>query len=277
MTTIAAPPWDDTRTAVGKEAARLSALLRTASHPDAIALGQWSVAELATHVAQALETITRFVKNPSPALVADIWSLGDKTMSMVAEDPVRDLKALADRIDAGAAALLEAVGPECVDATRPWIIGGTETRPSHLTCHALNELVVHAYDIAKAEGQAWKVDQAHAAMIIAGFLIPVLQKLPPAAMVDEKKAAGVKATYEVRLRGTKPPARVILRIAGGAMSVEDVAGQRIDCHTSADPAALLLVIWGRKSQWPAIAKGQLTAWGRKPWLGFKLKPMLRNP
>ncbi|HEY5989442.1 MAG TPA: hypothetical protein VIV12_24140 [Streptosporangiaceae bacterium] len=35
--------------------------------------------------------------------------------------------------------------------------------------------------------------------------------------------------------------------------------------------ALLLVLYGRMSQWGPIAKGQLLTWGRRPWraLGFK--------
>ena len=42
-------------------------------------------------------------------------------------------------------------------------------------------------------------------------------------------------------------------------------------------AAFLLVAWGRISQWGAIPKGQLLAWGRKPWLGVQLRSWLRNP
>jgi len=37
------------------------------------------------------------------------------------------------------------------------------------------------------------------------------------------------------------------------------------------------VSWGRVSQWPAIGRGQLLAWGRRPWLGLKLRALLRNP
>ena len=46
---------------------------------------------------------------------------------------------------------------------------------------------------------------------------------------------------------------------------------------TADPAALLMVAWARQSQWHAIARGKLMAWGRKPWLGFRFRSLLRNP
>jgi hypothetical protein len=56
----------------------------------------------------------------------------------------------------------------------------------------------------------------------------------------------------------------------------------VDCHTSADAAALLLVAWGRQSQSEAIARGKLLAWGRKPWLGVEVprphaKPLSVGP
>ena len=46
---------------------------------------------------------------------------------------------------------------------------------------------------------------------------------------------------------------------------------------SADPATLLLLLFGRIGQWPAILTGKLFAWGPKPWLGPQLRQVLRNP
>jgi hypothetical protein len=37
------------------------------------------------------------------------------------------------------------------------------------------------------------------------------------------------------------------------------------------------VAWSRQSQWSAIAKGKLLAWGRKPWLGPRFKGLIWNP
>ena len=64
----------------------------------------------------------------------------------------------------------------------------------------------------------------------------------------------------------------------GGMTVEaSRPRQKVDCHLSVDPAAFLLVAWGRISQWQAIPKGQLLAWGRRPWLGLQLRGLVRNP
>jgi hypothetical protein len=52
---------------------------------------------------------------------------------------------------------------------------------------------------------------------------------------------------------------------------------RPDVSISADPAALLLVLYKRRSQWPAIARGKLLAWGRRPWLAFSLAGRFHQP
>jgi hypothetical protein len=69
----------------------------------------------------------------------------------------------------------------------------------------------------------------------------------------------------------------VLHFDDGDLTVEPEPSGRVDCHLSADPVAFMLVGWGRIGQGPAILKGQLLAWGRKPWLGLKLRSLLRNP
>jgi hypothetical protein len=61
--------------------------------------------------------------------------------------------------------------------------------------------------------------------------------------------------------------------------VLDVVGDvdRVDCHVSADPVALLLIAYGRRSQWVPILTGKLIAWGRQPWLGPRLVRYLVTP
>ena len=46
---------------------------------------------------------------------------------------------------------------------------------------------------------------------------------------------------------------------------------------SADPVALLFVVYKRRSQWPAIFTGQLVAWGRRPWLAFSFAGRFCRP
>jgi hypothetical protein len=51
----------------------------------------------------------------------------------------------------------------------------------------------------------------------------------------------------------------------------------VDVHVSADPAALLLVVYRRQSQWRHLAGGRLLAWGRRPWLALTLVGRFHNP
>ena len=155
----------------------------------------------------------------------------------------------------------------------PWLVAGTEMPLVVLTCHLLNETVIHGYDIARATRTPWEVDRRDASLILYGFLLPLFQVLGP-AMVDQGKAAGLRAAFEVRLRGGRS---FVLVFEGGSVTVEEPSARQVDCHLWVDPAAFLLVGWGRISQWRAIPKGQLLPWGRRPWLSLRLRGLLRNP
>jgi hypothetical protein len=54
------------------------------------------------------------------------------------------------------------------------------------------------------------------------------------------------------------------------MRMEPGGAGDVDCRISADPVSLLEVLYGRESQWPAVLRGRLVAFGRKPWLAFGL-------
>lgn len=147
-------------------------------------------------------------------------------------------------------------------------------RQSTLTYHLLNETLMHAYDIAHAAGRPWRIEPAHAAMVLGRFIVPVLRALDAHAMVNGAKAAGLQATYDVRIRGGDSFHFIF---DDGTLEIVEPSSRRVDCHISADPVAFLMVVWARQSQWTAIGKGKLMAWGRKPWLGPQLRSLIRNP
>jgi len=159
------------------------------------------------------------------------------------------------------------------DTSHAWLVQGTEMPLSALTCQLLSELTVHGLDLARAAGVPWPIDNGHAALILQGFVLPALHTLGR-DMVVQEKAGKARARFEVRLRGD---GRSWLCFSDGSLAVEGSPQGPVDCHLSVDPATFLLVAWGRTSQWPAIARGQLLAWGRKPWLGMQMRSWLRNP
>ncbi len=259
-------------------AARLALLLRSVRHPDAPALGTWDLTELATHVGHVLEGLTKLAWGEGP-LIDDLAELPGFTTMLVDGEGERDLSVLAERIEASATTFVQVMEEAAGGPPRPWLVRGINLPPETLAGHVLNELVVHSWDIARAEGVAWPVPSRHAALVLEVFLFPIIGRLGR-AVVDQEAAAGVGATYDIRIRGG---GRFLLRFGGGDVLVEPVAPGAetppvpVDCHLSVDPAAFLLVAWGRRSQWPAIARGRFVAWGRRPWLGPRLRPLLHNP
>ena len=208
------------------------------------------------------------------SLIRDIWELADTTCLAVRSDPERDLAVLADRIESRAQEYFSACVGADPDVARPWLVQGASVRQSTLTYHLLNETVVHGYDIAHAAGRTWRIEPAHAAMVLGRFIVPVLQALDSRAMVNPAKAADARATYDVTIRGGDSFHFIF---DNGELNVVKPSCRRVDCHISADPAAFLMVVWNRQSQWTAIAKGKLLAWGRKPWLGPRFRALMRNP
>ncbi|MGH9223683.1 MAG: maleylpyruvate isomerase N-terminal domain-containing protein [Acidimicrobiales bacterium] len=281
--------WGRAQLALRAEVERVARLLRSGIDPARPALGEWTVAEVAMHLSQAWLAVPGMAQEdlapvydviPSAkeraSLLRNLWELGDLTKLGVQSDPERDLAVLADRIQSRAAAYFAAMHGLAGDL-RAWLVEGTAVPLAALTCHLLNETIVHGWDIAHATRQRWPIEPSHAALVIEGFILPVFQALDPREMVDQQRAAGVRATYEFRLRGGQ---RYIFAFHDGALTVEGplaAAVKGIDCHISADAAEMLLVAWGRRSQWPAIAAGKITAWGRKPWLGPKFRSLVRNP
>jgi len=70
---------------------------------------------------------------------------------------------------------------------------------------------VHGYDIARAAGRPWRIEPAHAAMVLGGFIGPAIQGLHTQALVNDDKAAGVRVTYDLRIRGGDPVLSPLLR------------------------------------------------------------------
>ncbi|HUR18421.1 MAG TPA: SCP2 sterol-binding domain-containing protein [Acidimicrobiales bacterium] len=278
--------WEKSKRALKTEVGRAAGLMRSIKNPDAPALGEWSVAEVAMHLSQAWAAVPALAKGEvtgtssaptslhdtrRPGFLDDIWTLGEVTRHSVRSDPERDLEVLARRIENRATAYL-AGGHGEADDLRTWLVEGVEVGLRTLTCHLLNETIVHGWDMATADGRQWGITPAHAAMVFDGFVVPALQALGPRVMVNQEVAAGLHATYEMRVKGG---GRHVFVFDDGSLSIEAPSSRPVDCIVTADPDALLLVVWKRVTQAKAIVERRLVASGPKAWLATRLPALMR--
>jgi uncharacterized protein (TIGR03083 family) len=279
--------WQQGQDALREEVERVTTLLRSIQDPTVPAVGSWNLGDLAMHLSQVWvglpcqanrdlsrvhEVLPDIAGTAGDSMMKDIWELADLMVLAVKNDPERDLGVLADRIEAEAQGYFSECAGADPNAPRPWMVEGITFPRSIFTYHLLNETLIHGYDIAHAAGRKWPIEHSHAAMALERFVIRVLQTSPPRTFTSAK-AAGLRATYDIRVRGGDNHYFIF---DDGDFTVEEPSSRSVDCHISADPAALLQVFFARQSQWPAIAKGKLMAWGRKPWLGIRLRSFLRN-
>jgi uncharacterized protein (TIGR03083 family) len=268
LVSAAAIPLDlpATRAALEVVARRLIGLLEAVPDPQAPTRGlAWTLGETSLHVAGGPALYADFARGrelPEPTI-----DLGPVFTRRMAALPERAPRVLARRLDANTRRYLAETAE--LPATHPVpFFGGVTIELAAQSAILLGEFAVHGHDIARSIGCAWPIDPAHARLIIAA-----LTALLP-RYVDRANTGGLTATYQVRLRGG-PSFQV--RFHGGTAAVGPPQPGAADCRLTADPVTFLLVAYGRRSQWPGILRGQLLAWGRRPWLGPRFQRLFVRP
>ena len=216
----------------------------------------WNVGQAAAHLALANELmadLARGVERPygdgSPA------SLAAANEESLAAFPERDPVALAALIVEHARGFVTAVAERAetdavVTPMGPMDLG---VLGSYLMVHMLG----HGYDLARALGRPHMIDRQRVDLSLP-FLLTAMPRV-----VDTRAAAGVRANYTIGLRGGT---RFGVRIEGEVVEVSPQPPERPDCTVVSEPVTFLLLALGRRNPWAAIARGQIFAWGRKPWL-----------
>jgi hypothetical protein len=245
--------------------ARFTALLRSVSDPNQNAIGHWSISEAAAHTSHVYALFPELLRGgESP--VRDHLALSDAWEVKLADDPLRDPSAIAERI-------VTAVEDFCNEATdaqweQPKVWHGGIKMPTYALAGLLiGEAALHGRDIASAERRPWDIDAAQCVLMIDG-LLPALP-----FYVKPEAVAGMKATYDLKLRGGP---RLYFTIRDGTLTIDQASPGPIDCHISADPVAYVLVGYGRIGQLGPILSGKLVAWGRKPWLALRFATLFHS-
>lgn len=264
--------FEAVRAAVARAAEDMAAVIEQIDDPSRRPQGsEWTVADIAAHVTAGAELYIGYIRGDTPPAldVSDIaeGSLARTTAAFLAAYPERDPRVLAGRLQLATAELLRATEDLDIDDVLHW--HGEPITMGALFGLTLGELLLHGADIASALDVPWEITRDAAG-------ITLTQTFPTIGLlVDPATTAGVRRTFEVKLRGA---ATFIVRVDDGTIVVRRASGrEHADCRVSADPLALLLIAYGRTSQWRPIMRGKLLAWGRRPWLGLRLAGYLVAP
>lgn len=260
------PLRDDVR----EMSARTAGLLREAPNGEAPVTGlDWTVADLGGHMVTVGRRCARVARGQPQS-----WKPGDDPHGGMATFNREEIDELAERDPAKLATLLEESTADTLDAfgpdgDRPVDWGAYRTTAADATAVWLGEFLVHGLDLARTLGRAWPIRRDQAAAVFDG-LVPALP-----AFVDRAGASRAAGTYHLHVRDGGD--YTIEASADGTVAVERGKPARADLHVSASPVAYLLVGYGRAGQWGAVAKGQITAWGRKPWLALRFPDLFASP
>jgi uncharacterized protein (TIGR03083 family) len=256
--------------AIRATAEDIATLLRGASDTAVPVPGsEWTVGEAAAHLALANE------------LMADLASgrerpYGDGTPQSLAAANADSLAAFGERRAEPLATMIAEQAEVFLDAmARTTDEGRTPITPlgpmgrDVLASYLLTHMLGHGYDLARALGRPHMVDRPR-----AGLCMPFMLSVMP-RVTNTAATAGLTARYTIRLRGGEAFG---VSLADGVVQVTPgPAPDRSDCTILLDPTAFLLIALGRLNPWHAIARGQVLAWGSKPWLAPRFPTLFTAP
>ncbi|MER5525305.1 maleylpyruvate isomerase family mycothiol-dependent enzyme [Streptomyces sp. NPDC002677] len=228
---------------------------------------QWTVGEAAAHLALA------------NGLMADLAlgrerPYGDGTPRSLAAANAESLAAFGERRAEPLATMITEQAARCVDALAATADGPAPVTPlgsmdrSVLASYLLTHMLGHGYDLARALRRPHMLDAERVALCMP-FMLSVMP-----TVVDGSAVAGLTARYTIRLRGG---GAFGVTLADGAVRVAPEPRDRPDCTIVIDPVAFLLIALGRRNPWLAMARGQILATGRKPWLAPRFPSLFVAP
>ena len=275
--------WSATRAALADASHRCAELLKTVDDPDARAVGDWSVGDVAAHLVEVSVLNTLLATNaPPPPEWAEVYAKA-VTASM---DQVKDMNALAltvvrERAPEVLAVRLEEQVRQLLDGTATadgseqveWL-GGTKVPLRAVLGHTLSEVFVHGNDVARSTRRSFPLEPSAASLIFWMFLNELFRSPDLPTFAGSRGSQIRPVSVELRLRAGR---WMTLVSTSEGVRVEDPTQASPDVRITADPAALWLVMSGRKSPVRAAMNGSVIVWGRRPWRLRRLMEAVRTP
>jgi uncharacterized protein (TIGR03083 family) len=244
--------------AIERAGRRLADLLANLDEPDRDVRGlEWTLGELVAHMAARSG---RFAAYLSGAAVpeGDITSINEENRRDVHERRERPIGDLVEELRSNVSSFVATTHGKLGADPSPWYSGVT-LDVATASGLLLGELIVHGYDAAGTLGRPWPIAGNDARTVVRA-----MATLAP-RYVDPDATRGDRTTYRVLVRGG-PAFRV--RVDDGTASIEPAEGDA-DCTIRAEPWALVLVSYGRVTQWRGVARGKFFATGRRPWRALR--------
>ncbi len=274
--------WRLARTAVEKTSTRFADLLETASETHIRAVGQWSIAETAAHVAVVCRADAAIALDDDSALelkdlrerarTASVDDMGELNALGLELEPERNLHLLAEQIRQSVTQLL--ADTSSADGTeRVRWLADVDLPLCGVMTHLASELLIHGYDIARAQRRPWDLPRDFSSLVYEAFFLEFLRNGGARRFLAQGGVRG-DVCCEFRVRGCEP---VLFIYENGHLAVAEQGAHPVDLHISADPTAMLLVMYNRLNPLRPVLRGQLVAWGRRPWRLGRLMRVMQTP
>lgn len=213
----------------------------------------WTVREVAAHLVLIAEAFCRYVSGDTTPVI-DLANLATTNPLAIAAVEERDVSVLGTRLESAMARFVGLTESRDPGELMTW--HGVDAPIEATSGIYLGELLMHGDDVARTLDRPWPIAPAEAIAVLEGTHAVSRLFLSPSGPKST-------ATFEVRLRDGPS---LVFRFADGTLENEFGPAPEADCRVNADPVALLYVLYGRRSQWGAIVRGKMMAYGRRPWL-----------
>jgi uncharacterized protein (TIGR03083 family) len=227
----------------------------------------WTVEDLGLHVLSAARLFGQTAETDTPGWRDLAQGPAENARLMRELAPERGLDEITAALREATSALHDTWAQHAPDDELAWH-GDLRLPLRSIAALVLSDALVHGWDLSRATKRAWTISRTGALRAIDG----VLDVAP--YFVDADNARDFRGTYCIRLRGGSTH---VFAFDRGTLTINANATGRADCRISADPRAFLLTTFGRLTPVRAAATGGVIAYGRRPWLAFRLVSLLRNP